>query len=235
MILSVVLPAYNEEENIGIVLDDVFAYLNKNRILGEVIVINDGSRDRTLELLNNYSEKINNLVIVSHPKNLGYGAALRSGFAKATGDLIFFMDSDRQFDINELGLFLYKIKDYDFLVGYRKNRQDQRHRILMAGIFRYITRVLFGIWVRDVDCAFKLFKKDVVKGVPLISDGALINLEIFARAERKGYKFIELPITHFPRQGGASKGATIRVIFKALINVLSLRSKFRKGCETNPS
>jgi len=226
--LSIILPAYNEEKNIELTLNDISDFIKKLQIPFEIIVVNDGSKDHTTEILNICAKKFENLNIVTHPKNLGYGTALRSGFAKAEGDLIFFTDSDHQFDIQDIVSFLEKIKEYDFVVGYRKNRQDPYFRILYASIFRLLTHFLFGVKVHDVNCAFKLFRKEVIKGLPLISSGALINLEIFTLAKKKGYKFIELPVKHFPRQSGRQTGGNIKVLLKAVFNVFFLWLRIQK-------
>jgi len=219
--ISIILPAYNEEKNIGPAIDDISNFLNEIKKSFEIIIVDDGSRDGTAEVLNEYKKR-NNIVVVSHPKNLGYGAALRSGFAKADGDLIFFTDSDRQFDIHDIRLFLEKIKDYDFIVGYRENRKDSFWRTLYASFFRIISHVFLGVNVKDVNCAFKIFKADTVKSLPLFSSGALINLEIFVQAKKKKHKFIELPVEHFPRQYGKQTGGSPKILFKALSSLFSL-------------
>lgn len=225
--ISVILPAYNEEKNIGPAIDDISKFLNKIKEPFEIVVIDDGSKDGTAEILNE-CKKRNNIIIVTHPKNLGYGAALRSGFAKAEGDLIFFTDSDRQFNIQDVVPFLEKIKEYDFVVGYRKDRKDPLWRIFYASIFRIASFILFRVWVKDVDCAFKLFKARVIKSLPLFSSGALINLEIFAQAKKRNYKFIELPVRHLPRQYGKQTGGSPKVLFKAVFNIFSLWIRIKK-------
>jgi len=219
--ISIILPAYNEEKNIGPAIDDISNFLNKIKELFEIIIVDDGSKDGTAEVLNEYKKR-NNIIVITHPKNLGYGAALRSGFTKACGDLIFFTDSDRQFDMHDIKLFLEKIKDYDFIVGYRENRKDSFLRTLYASFFRIISHILLGVNVKDVNCAFKIFKADTVKSLPLFSSGALINLEIFVQAKKKKYKFIELPVKHFPRQYGKQTGGSPKILFKALFSLFSL-------------
>lgn len=226
--LSVILPAYNEEKNIEKAIKEIAGFLRGRGISSEIIVVNDGSKDNTQKLLEGLSCKTKDLIVVNHPQNLGYGAVLRSGFAKAKGDLIFFTDSDNQFDIREIGKLLENINNYDFAVGYRKNRQDPFYRKLYAFFFKFLAQLIFGIKVKDIDCAFKLFKADVIKSLPLSSSGALINLEIFALAKKKGYKFIELPVIHLPRKFGRPTGGSFMVIFKALFGIISLYKRIRK-------
>lgn len=224
--ISVILPAYNEEKNIGRMTDSISDFFKKLGLSYEIIAINDGSRDGTEKVLNE-CKKTENIVIVSHAKNLGYGAALRSGFAKASGDLIFFTDSDCQFDIKDIKIFLDKIQGYDFIIGYRKNRKDPLIRKIYAEIFRAMCRVFFGIKVKDVDCAFKLYKNYVLADLDLVSNGALINLEILAKAKKKNYKFLELPVQHFERREGRPTGGSFGVIFRAMASFFSLWFKTR--------
>lgn len=219
--ISIILPAYNEEKNIGYAIKDIDNFFNKNNLKHEIIIVNDGSTDKTGEVLDEY-KKTTNIVVVSHENNSGYGAALRSGFLKVTGDLIFFTDSDRQFDIKDIIPFLDNIKENDFIVGYRKDRKDPRNRILFAAIFRFAAKIFFGVNVKDVDCAFKLFKSYVLSDMKLISNGALINLEILAKAKKRGYRFIELPVSHFKRVEGKQTGGSPKVIFKAIFQFFLL-------------
>lgn len=219
--ISIVLPVYNEERNVGFVMDGISSFFKKNTLPYEIIAVNDGSKDRTSEILDKYKKR-ENIVIISHDKNLGYGAALRDGFKSAKGDLVFFTDSDRQFDIKDIIPFLEKIKDNDFAIGYRKNRKDPFNRILYALIFRFMALIFFGVKAKDIDCAFKLFKKYVLSDLNLVSDGALINLEILAKLKKRNYKFIELPVQHFERIEGKQTGGSFRVIFKAILQFFSL-------------
>jgi glycosyltransferase involved in cell wall biosynthesis len=218
--ISIILPIYNEEKNIIFVINDILKFCRNKNLSFEIIAVNDGSIDKTKNILENFKIK-EDVVVVHHKKNLGYGAALRDGFNLAKGDLIFFTDSDRQFDIRDINLFLEKIDKKDFIVGYRKKRSDNFIRIINASIFRFVARILFGVKVKDVDCAFKLFKSYVLKD-NLFSNGALINLEILAKAKKRNYRFIELPVNHFERKEGVSTGGNFRVIFEAIINLLKL-------------
>jgi len=225
--ISVILPAYNEEENIAFLINDISSFFKQKKWQYEIIVVNDGSKDKTAEILNNYKKR-ENIRIITHKKNLGYGAALRSGFLKARGDLVFFTDADRQFNIQDITPFVKKIKDYDFVVGFRKKRSDPFYRIFYAKVFAVIARIFFKVKVKDVDCAFKLFKKNVLSNLKLESNGALINLEIFALARKKNYKFTELPVNHFPRKKGKQTGGNFKVLFKAFLNIFRLWLKLRK-------
>lgn len=219
--ISIILPAYNEEKNIIFTIKDIADFFDRKKLACEIIVVDDGSTDKTKEILDKY-KKTTNIIIVSYEKNLGYGAALRSGFSKAKGNLIFFTDSDRQFDIKDIEPFLDKIIENDFVIGYRKNRKDPYYRIFYAFIFRFLALIFFGVKVKDVDCAFKLFKSYVLSDLKLVSDGALINLEILAKAQKRGYKFVELPVNHFKRIEGKQTGGSFKVIFRAIIQFFLL-------------
>ncbi len=219
--ISIILPVYNEEENIKKALDDILNFFYKKSLPFEIIAVNDGSQDKTADILDTYQDQ-KSIIVVSHTKNRGYGAALRSGFNQAKGDLIFFTDSDCQFTIKDIVPFLEKIPSYDFVIGYRKDRKDSKIRIFYASIFRLVARILFGVKVKDVDCAFKLFKREVIQSLALKENGALISLEILALARKKGYTFLELPVNHFARTSGTPTGGSFRVIFKAMYNILSL-------------
>lgn len=230
--LSVILPAYNEENNIKPAIKEIADFLTE-LLDFEIVAVNDGSKDRTGEALEEAARERKNLSIVTHPRNLGYGAALRSGFAKASGDLIFFTDSDRQFDIRDLKIFLEKTKDHDFIIGYREKRKDPPPRVLYAKLYAKLARFLFGVEARDINCAFKMFQKETLQDLSLFSSGALINLEVLTLAAKKGYKFLELPVSHRPRIAGKQTGGSFKVITKAVINIFSLwwRLKFK---ELNP-
>lgn len=219
--ISVIIPVYNEEKNVALAIDGIFDFFKKNNLAFEIIAVNDGSKDKTAVVLEEYRKK-KNIVVVLHEKNLGYGAALRSGFLKAKGDLVFFTDSDRQFDIKDIAPFLEKIKEADFVIGYRKNRKDPFIRLLCARIFGFAALIFFGVKVKDVDCAFKLFKRYVLFDLKLVSSGALINLEILAKAKKRGYKFIELPVDHFERKEGMPTGGSFKVVFKAILQFFLL-------------
>lgn len=219
--LSVILPTYNEEDNIELAIKEIADFLS-GLLVFEIVAVNDGSKDKTGEILEEIAKERKNLSIITHSKNLGYGAALRSGFAKANGDLIFFTDSDGQFDIGDLKTFLEKIKDYDFIIGCREKRKDPLPRILYAKIYAKLARFLFGVRTRDINCAFKIFKKEALQSLPLFSSGALINLEILALAQKRGYKFLELPVNHLPRKAGKQTGGSFKVVAKALINIFYL-------------
>jgi glycosyltransferase involved in cell wall biosynthesis len=222
-----VLPAHNEEPNIRAVVEEAARVIPTAFTGYEIIVVNDGSKDNTLEIAQALSDEDPNVRVVNHPVNRGYGAALTSGFNAATGDFIMFMDSDRQFDINDIHLLTPFVDDYDIVAGYRIKRSDPTHRLINAAIFGMAVTLLFDINVRDIDCAFKIMRADVLKGINLESPGALINTEILAKARAQGRTLTQVGVNHYPRLEGEQSGASLKVVFRAFWELLRLWWRMR--------
>src|SRR5438093_4699462 len=225
--ISLVLPAHNEEPNIRAVVEEAKQVLPTAFTDYEVIVVNDGSKDRTLEIAQEMASEDPHVRVVNHPVNRGYGAALTSGFNAAEGDYIMFMDSDRQFDINDVHLLTPYVEDYDIVAGYRIKRSDPAHRLLNAAIFGLAVRLLFDIQIRDIDSAFKIFHAEVLRGINLESPGALINTEILAKAKVQGCDLTQVGVNHYPRLEGEQSGASFKVVFRAFREILRLWWRMR--------
>jgi glycosyltransferase involved in cell wall biosynthesis len=225
--LSLVLPAHNEEPNIRTVVEEAAQVLPTAFTDYEVIVVNDGSKDRTLEIAQALTSENSHVRVVNHPVNQGYGAALTSGFNAATGDYIMFMDSDRQFDINDIHGLTPFVAEYDIVAGYRIKRNDPAHRLLNAKIFGLAVTLLFNLGVRDIDCAFKIMRADVLKGINLQSPGALINTEILAKAKAQGRSIYQVGVNHYPRLEGEQSGASLKVVMRAFFEILRLWWRMR--------
>jgi glycosyltransferase involved in cell wall biosynthesis len=225
--LSVVLPAYNEEPNIERVVHDCVADLDGRGLDYELLVVNDGSRDRTGEILNRLAAELPRLRPQHHPQNRGYGAALRTGFDAAAKRFVFYMDGDGQFDIKELDVILPLATDDEHIVtGYRIERRDPFLRRLNAKLFGgWLVRVMLNVRVRDLNCAFKLIPKKVLTAITLESTGALINAELYGRAVRKGFGIKEVGVHHYPRTAGVQTGAHLSVIVRAFYDLFRLRRK----------
>lgn len=234
--LSLVLPAHNEEENIGPVVTRAREILPQYCRDWEIIVVNDGSKDRTGAVVAELAaDDPQHLRLVTHPRNRGYGAALTSGFATASGDYIMFMDSDRQFDIGDLARLVPYVGVYDIVNGFRIKRNDPPHRLLNAWIFKVAVMILFGINLKDIDCAFKIFRADLLKGIQLTSPGALINTEIQAKAARQGASRVEVGVNHYPRVAGSPSGASLRVITRAMGEIIKLWWRMQSYQPTSPA
>lgn len=225
--LSVVFPAYNEEANIGQTLSRAIKTLPIFTDEWEIIVVNDGSIDKTMKVLEEYKKTHPNVIPIHHPSNKGYGAALKSGITSAQKDLIFFCDSDLQFDLQEIGKLLHWIDRYDIVAGYRVKRQDSFHRRLNAYGWNMLVRILLGLNVKDIDCAFKLFKRAVFDKVKIDAVGAMVNTDILAQAINYGFKLKEVPVSHFPRLRGKQTGANIKVILRAFKELIRLYKKLK--------
>lgn len=225
--LSLVLPAYNEVENISEVVQRALEVLPELAENFEIVVVDDGSKDGTGALLDQLAAEHPDVRPVHHPKNRGYGAALTSGFAAASGDHIMFMDADLQFDIADLSHLAPFVGEYDIVAGYRINRQDAGYRILYANIFKLAVRTLFHVRLRDIDCAFKVFRADMLKSMSLESPGALINTEILAKAEKAHASHVEVGVHHYPRKRGESSGGSPKVVFRAMRETILLWARMR--------
>jgi glycosyltransferase involved in cell wall biosynthesis len=211
--LSIVLPAYNEAANIRRTVGAALDALAIHAIDGEVVVVDDGSRDRTAEQAVSSADP--RVRIVRHEVNRGYGAALRSGFSAARGEHVFFTDADLQFDVRELARLARWSEQYDIVVGYRHPRSDNLIRRLNGWSWSRLMNGLFDVRVRDVDCAFKVFHRRVIERVPLSSFGAFVNSELLVRARAAGFRIHEVPVSHFPRRAGVATGGNPRVIGRA--------------------
>lgn len=225
--LSVVFPAFDEEHNIGSSIASALAVAPRLAERFEIIVVNDGSRDRTAAAIELHRRRDPRVRTINHGANRGYGAALRSGLREARGELVFFTDADLQFDLTELAELLAHADEFDVVAGYRAPRRDPWTRRVIAKVWGILVCTLFGLRVRDIDCAFKVFRREVLETMPIASIGAFVNTEILARALRAGYRIQQVPVSHRPRRHGRQTGARPRVILRALIELATLYRELR--------
>jgi glycosyltransferase involved in cell wall biosynthesis len=227
--LSVVLPAYNEEQVIERTVKRCVEVLGAIAPDFEVIVVDDGSHDRTGALADALAAADPRVRVVHNRPNKGYGGALIAGFDAATKSLTFFMDSDGQFDIADLArLIPWRERGYRAVLGYRKRRNDAFMRKVNAWGWNRLGRILFGLRVRDVDCAFKLYDTNIVRACAVVAEGAMINMEMLVKLKHLGVKYVEVPVHHYPRTYGTATGANIRVILHAFGELLGLRGKLTR-------
>jgi glycosyltransferase involved in cell wall biosynthesis len=226
--ISAVLPAFNEEANLEQSVGRMAAALAAQARAFEVIVVDDGSRDGTAAVLERLKSVHPGLRVVRHPLNRGYGAALRSGFAAARYSWVFLMDADNQFDPADVAALLARAADADIVAGYRRQRRDPLPRRLNAWAFFTLVTILFGRLARDVNCAFKLMRRELLERMELHSEGALINTEVFVLARQLHARVVEVPIQHYPRTSGRQTGANLRVVVRAFSELLALKAEMRK-------
>ena len=225
--LTVILPCHNEEENVAAAVAAARSAARRFARRFEIVVIDDGSTDATGTVAAQLERAVPEVRLVRHERNGGYGAAVRSGIRSATMPWILLTDGDLQFDLLELEGFLPHAARSDLVVGRRANRADPLARRVAAGIWNVLVRVLFRLPVRDVDCAFKLMRADVVKGLLLNADGAMVSTELLARALQTGATVVELDVRHRPRLAGEQSGGSLRVIARALRELAALRRELR--------
>jgi len=245
--LSLVVPAYNEEANIGGVIELASGYLDRCGIRYEINVVDDGSVDGTAEVLARLCQSSPRLRIVRHPCNLGYGAAVRSGIAASRGKHILVSDGDGQFRIEDLPVVWDRRHEADLVLGFRNPRKDSRVRRIAGWVYsRVLVRWALGGRFRDVNCGFKLIARHVVEEMELLADGALISAELLTRARLAGATFIEVGVNHFPRARGSATGLLPRVVVRMVAELMRLRSRIlataggrgrggsglRAGCDT---
>jgi glycosyltransferase involved in cell wall biosynthesis len=235
--ISAVLPAYNEEAIIERTVRHVAEVLAEVAPDFEVIVTNDGSRDRTGAVLAELQRQdpTLNLKVVTHERNRGYGAALASGFDAAIKEIVFLTDGDKQFNVTELREFLPEMDPQtDLVIGWRKNRADPPMRKLNALGWKLLVNTLFGYTARDVDCAFKLFRRSVWTSLTVYARGATFSAEFLIKARRLGFHVKELPVSHFPRTAGSPTGARLDVIVRAFVELFRLWRNIDRELEHDP-
>ena len=204
-VLSVVMPAFNEERNLERAVRAACEAAAPLVAGYEVIVVDDGSRDATPGLLARLQHELGpRLRVVRHPRNLGYGAALRAGFQAARGEIVFYTDSDNQFDLRELADTLPLLRDHDAVLGYRSERQDPLLRKLVSAGFNALASLAFRMSVRDLNCSFKLFRRERIQGLPLESNDFFVDTEMVARMHQAGWRYVQRPVRHYPRREGRS-------------------------------
>jgi glycosyltransferase involved in cell wall biosynthesis len=224
--LSFFFPAYNEEGNVEAVVRDALATLPRFADDIEVIVVDDGSRDRTPAIADALAASEPRVRVVHHPKNRGYGGAVRSGLEASRKAFIFYTDGDRQFHLDDFPKLADAIEGVDAVIGYRLKRQDPWRRRFTAWVYNRLIRILFGSTIRDVDCAFKLFRREVFARVPLEqvrSNGAFFSAEMLLVLRSRRVTLREVPIPHYPRTVGENTGASVKITLRAIRDLLRLR------------
>lgn len=222
--LSVFFPAFNEALNIPTTVEKAVGVLKGlNLDNWEVLIINDGSTDNEKEVGEELEKKFPNVRLINQT-NGGYGKALRAGFKNSKYDWIVYTDADGQFDFSEINKFLEKSEDADFMIGYRMKRRDPFFRLLFAKGWALSLFIFFGLHLRDVDCGFKMIRREVLEAIPPLEStrGGMINAELAIKAKKMGFRVIEIGVHHYPRLAGKPTGANIKVVIISYLNLLKL-------------
>jgi glycosyltransferase involved in cell wall biosynthesis len=221
--ISVFFPAYNDAGTIASMVVLADRTLRKLTADYEIIVVNDGSTDHTAQVLSELEGHYGRLRIVNHPANMGYGSALRTGFASASKDLIFYTDGDAQYDVRELeGLVPLMTEEVDIVNGYKISRSDPKHRLIIGEIYCWLVKFAFGIKIRDVDCDFRVVRRSCYDRVRLSSTSGTICVEMIKSFQDAGLRFAEAPVHHYHRAYGKSQFFNFRRLFKTLVDLSKL-------------
>jgi len=219
--LSVVFPAYNDAGTIPSMV--IGARLAARRLVEdcEIIVVNDGSRDHTAEVLAELEAVFPELRVVHHPVNRGYGGALRTGFATATKELVFYTDGDAQYDPREMErLFdVWEESKSDFVNGYKIGRSDPLHRLVIGRVYHWTVRMAFGLRLKDVDCDFRLFRKSIFDRVELTKDSGVICVELMKKVQDHGFRIQQVPVHHYHRAYGKSQFFNVSRVVRTLLDL----------------
>lgn len=225
--ISLVFPCYNEADNVGQLIDQAVKVIEEYGVDYEVVIVDDGSRDNTAEIVRRAATKNPRVRLVSHEKNKGYGAAVATALHSAAKELVFFSDGDNQFHISDIEKLFSKIDSCDAVVGYRISRQDVAYRRLNGFVWTQTARMIFGLKVRDVDCAFKLFRQKFIKDLPLESHHLLIHAEILARLKKRGCRVQEIGVPHYPRTAGKATATRPEILVRSVFELLKLYWRIR--------
>lgn len=218
--ITIFFPCYNDKYSIKNLVENAFKTVSDLTNNYEVLVINDGSTDGSGIVLAKLAEKYKHLKVITHKKNLGYGAALRTGFKKASKSLVFYTDGDGQYDVSELPiLFNLMTKDTDFVNGIKMSRHDPTYRIFMGNLYSFLVRWLFWIPTYDVDCDFRLIRKSVIDKIDLKNNSGAICVELVKKAERAGAIFRQVSVHHLERKHGSSQFFRIDKILPTLLEL----------------
>lgn len=226
--LSFFFPALNEEDSVAAIVEEALSVLPRFADDLEVTVVDDGSTDRTGAIADELATRDPRVRVIHHQARRGYGGAVRSGLVAATKPWVFFTDGDRQFALEDLALLVAESDGAEAVVGFRKKRADPARRLFVAWVYNHLIRLLFGGSWRDVDCAFKLFRREVFERVPLArvrSNGAFFSPELLITLRRAGVRVRQVGVRHFPRTAGEPKGAPPKVIVLAIRDLLRLRAR----------
>lgn len=224
--IAAFFPAFNDEVTIAQMVTDALAVLSTLTDDYEVLVIDDGSTDGTAAVADELARRLPCVRVVHHPENRGYGAALASGFRDVRKDLVFYTDGDGQYDVRELARLVPLMTDGVAVVnGYKAARADARHRVVLGEIYKRLARWLFRLPIRDVDCDFRLLRREAIQGIELESASGVVCTEMIYKLRRAGCRFAEVQVQHYPRRHGRSQFFTVRRVANTAFDFFALWTK----------
>lgn len=221
--VSFFCPAYNDEKNLPILVPYVIGFLKEITDVYEIIIVHDGSPDKTGEVANALAREYPNVRVIHHVKNMGYGAALRDGFQAAKYDYVMYTDGDNQYDVREFLPYLHLLDTNDVLSGYVTRKEVPLRRKIQSLTWNWLVRILFFVWCRDINCAMKMYKRNVLRNMSIKSSSCFIDAEMILKAKRIGFRVAQFPVTHFPRTEGLASGSKMNVIVSTIMEMLKYR------------
>lgn len=224
--VSFFCPAYHDEANLPVLIPRVAQFLSEITDIYEVIIVHDGSPDRTGEAADRLASEIRNVRVIHHPRNLGYGATLRDGFLAARYDYVMYTDGDNQYDVREFLPYLHLLTQADVLSGFAIKKAASPRRRVQSLVYNWLIAALFFVVCRDIDCAMKVYSRKAIDSISLKSTSCFIDAEMIVKAKRAGLKIAQFPVTHFPRTQGLASGSKPAIIAATVADML----KFRFGC-----
>lgn len=221
--VSFFCPAYNDEKNLPVLVPHVSKFLSEITDTYEIIIVHDGGPDRTGEVADRLATEFPNVRVIHHPKNLGYGVTLRDGFQAAKYDYVMYTDGDNQYDVREFLPYLSLLEEADVLSGYVTEKAASFRRKVQSEVYNWLIRILFFVWCRDIDCAMKIYKRNVLNNIEVKSPSCFIDAEMIIKAKKAGFKVAQFPVTHFPRTEGVASGSKFNVIMTTVRDMLKYR------------
>lgn len=220
--ISFFCPAYNDEENLPILIPQVIEVLKKNTSKFEIVIVEDGSPDNTGKVADSLQKKYPKLIsVIHHKKNMGYGATLRDGFSRASKyDFVMYTDGDNQYHASDIKKLIAPLKKYDVVLGYRLNRFLSQKRLIQTNVCNMLVRLLFNVHAKDINCSMKIFRKDIVKKMKLASNSSFIDAEMIISLKRQNIKFTEVGVRHYPREFGQASGGKMSVILDTVKDMI---------------
>ena len=222
----VVLPAYNEEDNLAHVVDDVIATFKRLGRACQILIVDDGSNDRTPHIADDFATRLDQVRVIHHPTNRGFGGALKTGYANATGDLVVVIPTDRQFHCQDLSQCLPHLADHEIVSCVRRRRRDPLARRIASATYRRLMRLLFGLSLDDINWV-KIYPTALIRQITIESTGPFIDTEILVKTHRLGARIKQIDVPHYPRIAGKATGAGMRAMAKTFLDLLRLWHSLR--------